>query len=109
MKEKDLSKLVREYLQLNENLGRIYFVRNNSFAGKLTYKNGTSSYIKNNKKGTPDFLVLMKGGHFVGLELKGDKGKLDEDQEITKNQIKMLGGTFVEVRDLKDIAFLGIK
>lgn len=64
--ESEIKKCIANYLQILENQSKLYFVRNNSFEGKIIRNNKTEGYIKNNKKGTPDFLLCIKS-KFVGI------------------------------------------
>jgi hypothetical protein len=110
MKEKELSILVKGFLTLQEARGKLYWVRNNSFEGYLSRgKSNYKSYVKQGKIGSPDFIVLIKDGGWVGLELKGNKGKLSEEQFKAKQEIERLGGQYVVVKDLIDITFLSLK
>lgn len=86
------------YLQMLENQGKLYFVRNNSFAGFLQRGNGSVGYIKNQKRGTPDIIVCYQG-RFVGLEIKGPKGRQSEFQKEAEAAIRKAGGEYYVIRD----------
>jgi hypothetical protein len=102
MKEAELSRVIKDYLQFQENLGKLYFVRNNSLAGTLLRKNGYKSYVRQGKKGSPDFIVLADG-KYIGLELKGEGGKLSPEQEEAKKKIEKLGGIYKIITSLEDL------
>jgi len=105
-KERDLQRAVLTYLQYQENLGRVYFFRNNSFAGYVTRPGQKKpSYIKNNKPGMPDIVVCYQG-RFIGLELKGTKGKQSEEQKEAERVIHTAGGEYYVIRDLEEVISL---
>lgn len=91
MKERDLSKAVVQFLQYEENKGNLYFLRNNSFAGKIQRANGSSGWIRNNKKGTSDLIIFFPNGKTQFWELKSSTGKQSEDQASFEIKIGLLG------------------
>ncbi len=103
--EKDIQRAVLEYLQLLENMGKLYFFRNNSFQGSFQRSNGSQGYIKNNKKGVPD-IIICDNGRFVGLEIKGTKGKQSEFQRQAEEAITLTGGQYHIIRSLNDFMVL---
>ena len=98
-KESDIQKPIIDYLQILENRGEIYFNRNNSFAGKITRKNGSKGYIKNNKPGTPDIIFCYKG-KYIGFETKTETGKQSDLQKEAEAKIKRAGGLYFIVRSV---------
>lgn len=101
-KESDIQKPIIDYLEILENQGKIYFNRNNSFAGEITRKNGSKGYIKNNKPGTPDIIFCYKG-KYIGFETKTESGKQSDLQKIAETKIKKAGGLYFIVRGVSDI------
>ena len=91
MKERDLSKAVIQLLQYEENKGNLYYIRNNNFAGKISKPNGSSGWIRNNKKGSADYFVFFKNGITQFWELKGDGGKQSPYQKEFEIKIGLLG------------------
>lgn len=100
--EKQIQKEIINYLQILENRGQLYFVRNNSFEGKFKRRNGSEGYIKNNKKGTPDILVCYSG-IFIGFEVKTKTGKQSPYQKIAEQRIKNASGKYFIVRSVSDV------
>lgn len=115
---------IREYLQILENQGKILFIRNNSFAGRIVRKDGSQGYVKNNKRGWSDFIVwkeiigfLSQGtsgavGRWLGtyfIEIKSSSGKLHSDQVAFAEQVRKLGGQYHVVRAVDEVkSILGI-
>jgi len=99
MREKEIQYTIIQYLEYQKNL---YFIRTNSFAGSFLRRNGSAGYIKNNKAGCPDIIVL-KNGRFIGLEVKTDKGKQSDLQKEAEKQIKNSGGEYYIIRRLEDV------
>lgn len=100
--EKEIQSAVIEYLTLMENMGKVYFFRNNSFQGSFQRSNGSQGYIRNNKPGVPDIIVLYQSV-FIGLEIKGSKGKQSEYQLQAEKAIELAGGQYYIIRDLNDV------
>jgi len=98
-KEKEIQYTITQYLEYQKNL---YFIRTNSFAGAFMRRDGSSGYIKNNKAGCPDIIVL-KDGRFIGLEVKTDKGKQSDLQKEAEEKIERCGGEYYIVRNLEDV------
>jgi hypothetical protein len=55
-------------------------------------------------KGWPDFILVLPGGHFAGIELKGPTGRLSPDQEHFRDRINHIGGLWAEARSLEGVA-----
>lgn len=105
MLEKHIQQTIITYLQYLENQGKVYFFRNNSFAGFTERRNGTKGYIKNNKPGMPDIIVCYKG-KWIGLEIKNEKGKQSDFQKEAEIQIKKAGGEYYIVRSVEEVESL---
>ena len=52
--------------------------------------------------GIPDFIGLLPGGRFFGLEVKAEKGRLSPAQIEMRDRILAAGGIWGEVRSLED-------
>ena len=101
MKENDLSRCVRDYLQILDNQAKLVFLRLNSgtaykSAGGKTWK------ISLQEKGTADYLVLY-AGRVIWLELKGDKGSQSRDQILFQNKVESLQHEYRVIRDLDEV------
>jgi len=104
MKEKQLQQAVLNYLTLQGNLGKCLFLRNNTFCGRITRRDGSQGYIKNNTiRGAPDIMLFLPKGNTIFLELKSDGGRLSQEQKEFAVRAERLGFSFVVVRSLDDI------
>lgn len=102
MTEAQLSKSISETLNFYENMGKLVFVRNNSFAGHIKRKNGSKGYVKNNKKGSSDYFIFMQD-LTIHLELKSEKGKQSDNQFAYQNKIEKLGHIYKIVRSVDEV------
>lgn len=107
MTEAELKRACVQLLELYKNQGKLLYVRNNSFAGRLTRPDGSQGFIKNNSKGAPDFFVFL-GNQKYGptthhIELKTEKGKLSDEQEVWSKKCADLGHFYVVIRDLEQL------
>lgn len=80
VKEGQLVKGVRDYVQLHENQGHAYILRNNSIRQQVLRRDGSKGFVVNGKPGSPD-LILCVGGRFVGIECKL---KLNKQSDLQK-------------------------
>jgi len=72
------------------------FGRNNG--GKMTFR----SMPKHSLKGVPD-IIIIREGMFIGIEVKGPKGKMRPDQFIFKARCEAQGGKYYTVYCLDDL------
>jgi len=80
----------------------VYYVRNNSVAGKFVRADGSCGWVNNAKKGSPD-IVLCKNGLWIGLEIKTLIGKQSPEQEQAEKDIRDAGGLYFIVRSVEDL------
>jgi hypothetical protein len=90
-------------LSFYEAQNKLFWWRNNSFAGYIQRANGSKGYIQNNKPGLPDLCVIYKG-QFYGLEVKTPTGKMSPNQKEAEARITAAGGQYRVVRDVSDIS-----
>jgi hypothetical protein len=103
MKEKDLQKAVIQWLQYQENLGKLYFIRNNTFRGQIMRKNGTVGFMRQGKVGCGDIIIFMPESRVIFAELKSDKGKLSLEQNEFRNRIDELGYEYWVIRSIDEL------
>ena len=83
---------------------KIPYIRNNSFAGKITRGDGSQGYIKNNTyPGSPDLIIFLKKGRTLHVEVKSDTGKQSSEQVYYEIKMGVLGHEYYIVRDLKEL------
>ena len=101
MKESALLKSITDYLQYLENMGRLYFVRNNSGAFVGEYK-GKKRFVRFGKKGSSDIIIYLKGGKVIFIEAKTEKGEQTANQIAFERLIKTLGYDYHVVRSFEE-------
>jgi len=110
MKEIQIQKAIKDYLQILENQGKLMFLRNQ--AGGYATKEG--HYIKMGKKGSPDLLVWLWEvypldiGCFnytkaIALEVKNEKGKQSPAQKEWQEKFEKIGGEYYIVRSVDEV------
>jgi len=110
IKESEIQRVILDYLQIQENMGKLMFQRSNS----LNVATKSGHYIKTGKKGSPDILVWVNkifcdGDYYIefaktlALEVKSEIGKLSDNQKIWKDKFEKLGGEYFVVRSLEDV------
>lgn len=100
--ESEIQSSILEYLRWMEHQGRCWFIRNNSFQGKIIRKGGEMGYIRNAKPGAPDIIICLRG-RFCGLEVKADAKKQSDAQLEAEGRIKTAGGEYYVVRSLSEV------
>ena len=100
IKEKDILKTITIYLQIQENMGKLMFIRNNRFAGFIERPNGTKGYIKNTGAGSPDLIIFCPKGKTLIIEVKTEKGRQNEHQKAWHEKKQTLGFVYIIVRDI---------
>jgi len=110
MKEIQIQKAIKDYLQILENQGKLMFLRNQ--AGGYATKEG--HYIKMGKKGSPDLLVFVEqefqvdtyyGTYLktIALEVKSEKAKQSPSQIEWQDKFEGIGGQYYVVRNVDDV------
>jgi hypothetical protein len=84
-----------EYLTLK----RHFFHRNNTTPIYDTTKGAFRAMPKYARKGAPD-IVCVHQGKYIGIEVKGAKGKLSDDQYAFGHDLTLAGGTYIVARSL---------
>ena len=112
MKEIQIQKAIKDYLQILENQGKLMFLRNQ--AGGYATKEG--HYIKMGKKGSPDLLVWKPSVEWddlayeevnivraIALEVKAEKGKQSPAQKEWQDKFEKFGGEYYIVRSVEEV------
>lgn len=100
--ESGIQQAILAYLAYEENKGRVWAIRNNTFSGHIQRANGSRGYVKNSKEGSPDVL-LCAAGRFVGVEIKTEKGKQNPAQKACQQAVEKAGGTYLLVRSVDEL------
>lgn len=93
VKEGDLVKGIRNYVQFYENKGLAYIIRNNTIRQSVIRKDGSKGFLQNGKAGSPDLIVCAKG-RFVGIECKRKGNKQSDLQKAAQAAIEKAGGMY---------------
>ena len=111
LKENDIQRTIKDYLQVRENQGKLMFIRNNSGAMPIKGQNGKMRYIKFGKKGSADILVFVplflthsiKALEAIAIEIKSETGRQSEDQVEWQKDWEKLGGVYYIVRSVEEV------
>jgi len=93
--EKNIQKAILDYLAYRRD---VYWFRSGS--GAIKTEDGR--YFKTGKRGCPDITVLFDG-RYIGIEVKGLKGKQKPEQKEAEQQIKRCGGEYYIVRSVDEV------
>ena len=104
--EDDLQKCVCEHLDLLQRTGRLlYFHVPNG--GKRNPIEGAKFKRLGVKPGVPDLVILPKHGNALFIELKSEKGVIEESQEMWIGWLSQFGYAVAVCRSLDEVqAFL---
>lgn len=103
MREQAISQAINQFLAYQENLGKLLFQRNNSFVGCITRRNGSQGFIKNGKRGSPDYYVFLPNGRTIHLEIKNETGRQSVEQLEWEMKCKKLGHEYFVARSLEEV------
>lgn len=101
--ERQLQAACIQLLEWYETQGKLLFIRNNSFAGKIERRDGSKGYIKNNKPGAPDLIIFFKSGITLHAELKSLTGTLSPEQKVWQKGCKKLLHAYAIVRNFEHL------
>lgn len=97
--EKDTQRTILEYLALKG----IFHYRQNTGA----FKDAQGHMYRFGATGSPDIVCVYRG-RYVGIEVKGEKGKQSPGQEQFQANLEAAGGLYIVARSLDDvIGFFG--
>jgi len=117
MKEADVIRVIKDYLQIQRNQKKLMYIRNNSGAMPIIDGKNKRRYIRFGDKGSPDFLVFVFAENIIkqlkyvykfyylktiALEAKSDTGKQSKDQIEWQKDFEAIGGEYYIVRCLED-------
>ena len=99
MKESGIITAINHYLNYLENQEKLVFIRNNSGA----FINPKGRFFKMGRPGSPDFLIFLKGGKCLHLEVKNEKGRQNDRQLNYEMKIANLGHRYCIVRSVAEV------
>ena len=89
----------RNLLAMMESMNKLIYQKNNTGA----YKTERGSFTRFGKAGSPDFYVFLPGGKLICLEVKNEKGKLNDNQKRFQLLINYLGFDYHVVRGVDEV------
>ena len=114
--EADVIKVIKDYLQIQKNQGKLMYIRNNTGAIPIEAGKNKRRVVRFGDKGSPDFLVWQKVQipasvpclkeyklRSIALEAKSDIGKQSPDQIKWQADFEKLGGEYYIARCLEDL------
>jgi len=99
MKESCIITAINHYLYSLENQEKLVFIRNNSGA----FINPKGNFFKMGRPGSPDFLIFLKDGKSLHLEVKNEKGRQNIRQINYEMKITNLGHRYCIVRSVAEV------
>lgn len=100
--EKTLHKDVKALLDSYEALGVLRYTATKREAVR-GLKQGKQAKQSGFKKGLPDFMVFMRGGKTIFIELKANTGTLQPEQEQWRDWLKQADYAWFEARSLQEV------
>lgn len=102
MKEAGIQTAICQYLQYQENMGKLIYMRNNS--GAVINQKGR--FIKFGKRGSADIIIFVKGGKTLHVEIKNEKGRMSTSQLEMELKLKQLKHKYYLVRSVDEVELL---
>jgi len=105
--EADLKRTVTDYLEYQQNAGKLLYFRLNA-GDFIELRGNTRRRVKGCMAGTSD-LEIIKDGKPIFIELKSAKGKISPEQNAFKILVEEQGASYSIVRSLEELEkILGI-
>ena len=77
--------------------------RNNSGLLWAPGPGGTMRRVRASAEGAPDIIGLLRGGLFLGIEVKAERGRQDPAQVAFQKMIETMGGLYILARSVEDV------
>ena len=98
-KEAGIQNAIEHYLALLENQGKLIYIKNNTGA----FQTPRGGFYRMGKRGSSDFIIAVKDGKTLWVEVKNEKGKQNNNQLLFESDIKKLGHKYFIVRSVEDV------
>ena len=99
MRESATQYAIKQYLEIMEAQGKVVYIKNNSGA----FKTDSGSFYRMGRPGSSDFIVAVRGGVTLWLEVKTAKTKQNENQLAFQTNIEKLGHIYKVVRSVDEV------
>jgi hypothetical protein len=96
MSEQDIQKQILDYLRF-----RGIFCWKNNTAG--IYVKARNTYIPSHAPGVSDILGVLKGGCFLAIEVKAEKGRVSPHQQLFLDSINQAGGLAFVAHSIEEV------
>lgn len=77
--------------------------RNNSGLLFAPGPGNTMRRIRASVEGAPDLIGLLRGGRFLGVECKAERGRQSPAQVAFQKMIEAMGGVYILARSAEDV------
>ena len=92
--EKDIQRAILDWLAVH----RIFHYRQNTGG----FRDSQNHFYRFGHVGAPD-IVAVVDGRYVGIEVKGPKGRQREEQKQFQQDLERAGGVYVLARGLEEV------
>jgi hypothetical protein len=99
MRESQLQSAVEYYLKLYENQQKLVYIKNNTGL----FRNEKGGAYRVGKKGSSDFIIAVKGGVTLWIEVKLPSTKQNPNQIEFQDKIEKLSHKYYVARSLDDV------
>lgn len=59
--------------------------------------------VRASAEGAPDIIGLLRGGRFLGIECKTERGRQGPAQKAFQTMIESMGGLYILARSVEDV------
>lgn len=112
--EADIIRAIGDYLQVQRNLGKLVYIRNNTGAIPIEAGKYKRRFVRFGDKGSPDFLVFIEADlvtdtyYFqymktIAIEAKSETGKQSKEQLEWQADFERIGGKYYVVRSVDEV------
>lgn len=77
--------------------------RNNSGLLWAPGPGGTMRRVRASAEGAPDIIGVLRGGRFIGIEVKAERGRQDAAQVAFQKMVEAMGGLYIVARSVEDV------
>lgn len=92
--EHDIQTDILKYL---DNIPKLFYWRNNTGAIHTEKR-----FVQFGVRGGPDIIIIYKG-KFIGIEVKGPRGKQSEYQQSFQKNVEYAGGIYLVAKSVEDV------
>ncbi len=99
MSESEIQKSIINYLKVRRDYQHdLVFWRINTGAARLGGRVVNYGYV-----GMADIIGVLRGGRFMAIEVKAEKGKQSAEQKVWQETVTNTGGIYILARSVDDV------